>query len=207
MHNNEIYKKDTKEVMRKYTFGKLLYRFRKERRLEMNKICEGLCSESTLKLFEKEKNIPDILLFERMLERMGVSPEDVSLMVREEDYGYHAWQEQVCEAIQNGKWEELNMLLHSKAGTGIYCNERLEKQFFAYADGVRKGVNKEYGKAVQLLSYAAKQTMPDIFEMLEKNVLLSTLEIHILILYLYYGIMVLWGMCWKRMKEKHYLLP
>lgn len=175
--------------MRKVTFGKLLYRFRIERQLEMQEICEGLCSISALDFFEKEKRIPDTLMFERLLERMGVSPEDISLMVVEEKYEYYAWKEQVCEAMENGAWEQLESLLCSDVCTKIYCNESLEKQFFLYVDGVYKGIRKDYVKAVQQLEDAAKLTIPDMFETLETKVLLSTLELHILMLYLYYGVM------------------
>lgn len=173
--------------MQKYTFGRLLIRFRKERQLKVLEICEGLCNEMLYKSFEKEKNIPDILLFERFLERMGVSPEKISWMVNEEEYAYHIWQEQVCEAIEDEKWEELEKFLHSEVYTKHYCNEKLEKQFYLYADAIRKGIQKDYAKAVELLEEAARLTMPEMFALLEKNVLLSTLELHILMLYLYYG--------------------
>ena len=173
--------------MQKYTFGRLLIRFRKERQLKVLEICEGLCNEMLYKSFEKEKNIPDTLLFERFLERMGVSPEKISWMVNEEEYAYHIWQEQVCEAIEDEKWEELEKFLHSEVYTKHYCNEKLEKQFYLYADAIRKGIQKDYAKAVELLEEAARLTMPEMFALLEKNVLLSTLELHILMLYLYYG--------------------
>lgn len=175
--------------MQKYTFGRLLTRFRKERQLKVLEICEGLCNEMSYRAFEKEKNIPDVLLFERFLERMGVSPEEISWMVKDEEYTYHIWQEQVCEAIENEKWEELEMLLRSDICKNIYCNEKLERQFFLYADAIHKGVQKDYGKAVQQLEDAARLTMPEMFEILEKNVLLSTLELHVLMLYMYYGML------------------
>ncbi len=175
--------------MQKYTFGKLLIRFRKERQLKVLEICEGLCNEMLYKSFEKEKNILDILLFERFLERMGVSPEKISWMVNEEEYAYHMWQEQVCEAMENAKWEELEKLLRADVCTKQYCNETLEKQFFLYADGIWRGTQKDYGKAMQQIEDAAKLTMPGMFDLLEKKALLSTLELHILMLYLYYGIM------------------
>lgn len=178
---------DGMPFMQKYTFGRLLYRFRKERQLKVRQICEGLCTEEIYGSFEKEKNIPDTLLFERLLERMGVSPEEVSLMVMEEEY--HAWKEQVCEVMENGKWDELEELLHSNIGTKLYCNEKIEKQFIFYVNGVHNGIKKDYVKAVRQLEYAAKMTMPNMYATLEKDVLLSTLELHILMLYLYYSIM------------------
>lgn len=173
--------------MQKYTFGKLLIRFRKERQLKVLEICEGICNEMTYRAFEKEKMIPDILLFERFLERMGVSPEEISWMVNDEEYEYFLWQEQVCEAIENEKWAELEELLCSKVCEKNYCDEKLKKQFYLYADAILKGVQKDYRKAVKQLEGAAKQTMPEMFAILEKKILLSTLELHILMLYLYYG--------------------
>ena len=175
--------------MQKYTFGKLLIRFRKERQLKVLEMCEGLCNEITYRAFEKEKMIPNILLFERFLERMGVSPEEISWMVNNEEYEYYLWQEQVCEAIENEKWVELEKLLKSDVCIKNYCDEKLEKQFFLYVDAILKGVQKDYHKAVRQLEDAAQQTMPEMFAILEKKILLSTLELHILMLYLYYGVM------------------
>lgn len=175
--------------MQKYTFGRLLIRFRKERQLKVLEICEGLCNEMTYRSFENEKNIPDNLLFERFLERMGVSPEEISWMVNEEKYEYYIWQEQICEDIENEKWEDLEKHLHSDICIKNYCNEKLEKQFFLYADAILKGIRKDYIKAMGQLESAARMTMPEMFTILEKKVLLSTLELHILMLYLYYGMM------------------
>lgn len=36
--------------------------------------------------------------------------------------------------MENGKWDKLEELLHADIGTKTYCNEKLEQQFFSYAD-------------------------------------------------------------------------
>ena len=61
--------------MLKITLGEMLKRFRIEKGVEARQICEGLCSQGMMSLYEKGKNVPDSLLFECMMERMGVSPE------------------------------------------------------------------------------------------------------------------------------------
>lgn len=174
--------------MRKITYGELLYRFRIEKGLEAQEICEGLCSTSAMSFFEKEMRVPDTLLFERLVQRMGISPEEFSIMVNKEEYEYYTWRGNVYEAIENANLERLGELLCSRDKTKKYCNQVLENQFFLYADAIYNGMKNEYTEAIRLLGDAAKQTMPAMFELLKRNSLLSSLEIHILMLYIYYGV-------------------
>lgn len=176
------------ENVRKMTYGKMLSRFRKERQLKLRQISEGLCDTVILQNFEKELRIPDILLFERLLERMGVSPEELSLMANEKEYEYYLWREQVCEFLENKNWDELKKILNLEIGkTGLF-NLKLETQFLAYVQGLYLGFLKKHEQAAFQMKYAAEQTIPQLFAVLDEDVLLSTMEVHCLLLYLYYGV-------------------
>lgn len=174
--------------MLKITLGEMLRRFRIEKNVEAGRICEGLCTQAMMSYFESGKRIPDTLLFECMMERMGVTPELFSIMVSREEYDYCEWRTQVCETIENGDWERLAQLLNSPIVKKIYCNSRIEKQFLLYASAIYAGINERYEESVFKLKEAAQQTIPNIYDILDTKVLLSATELHILILYLYYGV-------------------
>ena len=100
--------------MLKITLGEMLKRFRIEKQIEARLVSEGLCSTAMMSYFENGEKVPDTLLFEYMMERMGVSPELFSIMVSQEEYEYYEWKEQVCEAIASRDYTMLEKLLASK---------------------------------------------------------------------------------------------
>lgn len=170
------------------TLGEILYRFRVQRELEAKQICRGLCSTSAMDFYESGERVPDTLLFECIIERMGVSPEEFSLMVAEEEYIYHVWREKVYRAIENEDWEYLGSLLQSNITKNVYCNKKLEKQFFTYVNAIYWASQGKYNEAVNQLKIAEEQTIPDREVLLKRNVLLGSMELNILMLYIYYGI-------------------
>lgn len=174
--------------MQKARVGELLKRFRMERQLDVKEVCIGLCSVSAIGYFERGQHVPDILLFERLLERMGVSPEEVSMMVSGGEYEYLMWKEEVFESIEKKHWNTIKELIASDICKKISCNEKIERQFYYYAKGILEVANEDYANAVRFFEKAAKQTIPQLYEILQMNVLLSSLEVHILMLHLYCGI-------------------
>lgn len=175
--------------MLKITLGEMLKRFRIEKGLEAGLVCSGLCSKGLMSHFEAGRKIPDTLLFEYMMERMGVSPELFSVMVSKEEYEYYGWREQVGDAINERDVAKLEELLVSKITEITYCNGKLEQQFLLYATAICCGMNKQYCEASEMLEKAAKQTIPNIYQIGKSKMLLSAMELHILMLYLYYGVL------------------
>ena len=67
------------------TLGEMLKRFRIEKDVNAEDICDGLCDKAMISYYEKGKGAPDTLLFARLMERMGVSQEYFSIMVSEKE--------------------------------------------------------------------------------------------------------------------------
>lgn len=172
----------------KLSLGELLYRFRVERNLEAKQICKGICSASLMSYIENGERIPDTLMFESLTERMGISPEVFSLMITEEEYVYHEWKNNVWGAIEREEWEYLEELLCSPVTKETFCNEKLELQFYSYVNGIYLAYKEDYVGAIKALKQAAVQTQIDRFTQIKKDTLLSLTELHILILYLFYGV-------------------
>ena len=171
----------------RFTLGEMIYRFRIERGIEASQICRGLCSTSAMNYFENGERVPDTLLFECLVERMGVSPEEFSLMVTEKEYIYHVWKEKVYNAIKTEAWELLRELLQSEISKKVYCNAKLEKQFSSYVKGIYHASQGQYMEAKYYLEIAQKQTLLEKCMLQKRNILLSTMELNILMLELYYG--------------------
>ena len=171
----------------KLPLGEMLYRFRIKQGVEAQQVCLGLCTKAMMSNFENGKNVPDILTFLCMTERMGISSEEFSIMVSEKEYVYYQWREEVCGAIEDTNWSKLKKLLNAKETKKVFCNKRLEKQFYLYASAVYYASENTYAKSFQLLDIAIEQTIPNFSVIINKKVRLGLQELHILMLYLYYG--------------------
>ena len=168
------------------TLGQILHQERIERNLKEKCICDGICSATMMTYYEKGKQVPDSLLFLRIMERMGVSSEEFTLMASENEYTYLKWQERVYNAIEQEQWEELGKLLQRDIKGKEWINEKLQKQFLFYVSGIYQGSKANYEVAVCELKKAIELTISK--EILEKkDILFSMMELHILMLYLFYG--------------------
>lgn len=174
--------------MLQITLGEMLRRFRIEKEVDAKQVCKGLCSPAMMSYFEKGTRVPDTLLFEYLMERMGASAELFSVMVTKDEYKYHEWKERTCEAIRDSNWRLLKELLKSDVAQSVACNKKLVKQFFSYATAICIAKEERYTEAANLMKVAANQTIKDMYVLKKTNVLFSSMELHILMLYLYYGI-------------------
>ena len=168
------------------TLGETLYRLRVERKISAKQVCEGLCDEATLSRARNEDRAMDSLLFESIAGRMGVSSEEFTLMVVDSEYAYRQWQEDVYIAIENAKWDTLRERLTYDIKGKAWINEKLQKQFYHYANGIYLGSNMRYKEAYEELQIAQDKT---IFEqtLRSKNSYLNTMELHMLMLSLFYA--------------------
>lgn len=170
--------------------GKILQSFRKEKNLNINQIAKGLCSVNFLSKCEREEQIPDALLFEYLMERIGVSPEDFSIMATEEEYIFFAWREHVYDAIERKNWEELADLRKNCHVFEEDCNKNILHQMEYFIKGILAAVqNSDWKKASEYMKKAVIQTNPKFFQTLDTTVRLGTKELHMMLLYLYYGVL------------------
>lgn len=171
----------------KLTLGETLYCLRIERNIEAKQICQGVCDEATLSRARDEARAMDGLLFECIAGRMGATSEEFTLMVTESEYYYREWQERVYDAIEEANWSELEELLKSNIKGTAWINEKLQKQFYHYANGIYLGALERYKEAYEELSLAQEKTILKK-SLQEKNTYLNTMEWHILILFVFYGV-------------------
>lgn len=170
--------------------GKLIRQFRNEKKISAKQLCNGLCEEPTLYAYEQGNRLPDTLFICHILQRLGIEADEFAFMVDEYEYTYHKWKENALNAIEDANWSALKSLLNKKeiALQGEF-NETLQKQYYLYLKGIFTAEKeKNLPSAVRYLKCAAKQTIPNFTSLEWENILLGERELHILILYLYYGV-------------------
>lgn len=173
----------------KVTLGELIKRFRIERGLSAREISKGLCKSSVMSDYENDVKVPDSVMFCYFMERMGVVPEEFAIMVPEKEYAYHCWKEQVLDAIELRKWDEVAKLVADVEKKHSDDNNKLEKQLVCYVKAVLEAQTKgNYARAADYMYEAIRYTIVDVNEFDKVKVAYGTTEICFMILYLYYGI-------------------
>lgn len=177
------------ETLEQIHIGKLIRKFRLAKNIEKETLYEGLCGETTYVHYEKGTNFMDSLLIHRIFERMGLEADEFAILITEQEYVYFSWMEQTRNALEEENWEELEKLLNQKEiALELECNEKLQVQYYYYIDAILDAVKRENRKdTIKKLKLASQQTIPNAFHL--ENTLLSDLELHILMLYFYYGAM------------------
>lgn len=169
--------------------GKLIQGFRKEKHITAKQLCEGICTSAFMSQIENGEKEPDVLLFECLMERIGISPEDFSIMMTDEEYNFFSWRENVYNSIEKREWENVNRLLIERKNSNVGLNEKITKQIYCYIEGVIAASQEKWESATDCIKRAIIQTNPQIFSVLDRNVVLGTKEVHLLMLYIYYGVL------------------
>ena len=175
--------------MNKYTYGELLYRFAKVRKIKKEELCEGICSVATLKRYENGTRNPSPFLFELLMERMGIPEEELSLMVTESDYQYCVWKDATLDVITIEDWESVEKKIREADTNEAYTDEPVKRQFYYYVKAVCEiHIYKRYEKAVEYLLLAISQTIPDIYQIERNEIIIGRTEAHYVTMYIYYKI-------------------
>lgn len=175
--------------MQQITAGEMLYRFRMEKGVSMRQLGKGLCSPTTIFNYESNARWMDTLLFAHFLERMGISSENFALMLNDDEYEYFKWKESCYVFVEKKQWTELEEFLKKEVAIKPVGNVKVQDQFYYYMCAILCGEKYEhYEKAIDYLQKAAKQSIPDIRRFYEDGIALSSKELHIILLFLYYGL-------------------
>lgn len=183
--------------------GKMLWETRKQKRIKATKICKGICSTSLLSELETEKQMVTPFLWTTLLERMGISTEELVIMGTESEYCDWIWQEEVYEIMRDRKWGRLSDVLQKVQISESTIDGDIKRQFYYYVNAIEAAViNVDYKIAADYMKKAISLTMNDILECDFSDILIGILEMHMLVLYLYYALLS--GEMDKKTAKKHF---
>ena len=110
------------------TYGKIIRRKRKEQRVSMQKICQGLCSVSALSKIENDTLQPDIFLARALMQRLGMSDEPFTFYASERETKQYVLERKFV-GIERYKSEEIPDLL-SEMKQLITKKDRIFEQYY-----------------------------------------------------------------------------
>lgn len=179
----------SEEIPREYSgihtkqssLGETIRFLRQKSRISQGKLCEGLCSGTTLSRIEWGEREPDKLLTDVLLQRLGKSPDKFWTIVHIRDY---EWME-----IRRNIWEEILCGDYKAAETGIRKYEaaaetdHLHKQYLWKCKGLLAGKQTgNWKKSSLLFREAVRLTVPGFQECYFSGCLLGREELNLILL-------------------------
>lgn len=170
------------EQMNKDNVGAIILTLRTKLGISQIELCKGLCTNRTLSRIELGERLPDKLLLDAILQRLGKSPDKLETILTEKEYMLYCQRRAIETDIINYDFdsakEKLEEYRRSKE-----CKDTLQRQYISKIDAVLADeAEHNVEKSICILREAAEMTMPH-WETEEKiKVFLGTEEAQILLL-------------------------
>lgn len=155
-----------------------------EHNLNVNKLCEGVCTGTYLKALINGKRYADKIYIDALMQRADIPTERYESIVSRHEYNIIKIIDEIVDAIDKGEKDIVNNLL-SRYDVLTENKNKLYIQLKKLLEGIYYYINDEYKKAILELQYAIKITKMDYINAKSLNKSKCTyieLAIHIIIL-------------------------
>jgi len=168
--------------MRNKNIGKIIYTLRTCNHISQEKLARGLCSVAALSRIEACERVPDKLLLDALLQRLGKSPDKLESIITVGDYELYLYREKIQGCIIDENYEEAKALLDMYAQKKE-AEEKVHKQYILKIKAaLSKLADKDIAASEKYIEEAVKITMPDGTRAALENSLLSVSEIQLILM-------------------------
>lgn len=155
---------------------------RRQQKISSKKLVQGLCTERALNYIEAGKELPDKMLADVLIQRLGKSPDKLELIISREIYQLERMQDLFEEALERGNRRRAEELIEtyeeiapkSSVYRMFYCRSRAYLSF---------RLDKDVMEAKEWLMRALELTLPDWRKNPLEEYLISTMEMENLLAY------------------------
>ena len=160
-------------------FALFLTKEREKQGISQERLCRGLCAVSALSRYENGERIPDRLLMNALIQRLGKSSDQLTTMISCQEYAYFEWKRTVKEALRKKNISLVQVLLQKKEALDGHVNSALQEQFYRYIQGILRGTSVD----ISDLEEAIRLTNPKFSGKIEEGDLFSIQELNLLLFY------------------------
>lgn len=160
-------------------FSLFLTKEREKQGISQERLCRGLCAVSALSRYENGERVPDRLLMNALIQRLGKSSDQLTTMISCQEYAYFEWKRKVKEALRKKNISLAQGLLQKKEDLEGAVNAALQEQFYRYIQGILKGTCAD----ISDLEEAIRVTHPGFSGKIEEEDLFSIQELNLLLFY------------------------
>ncbi len=165
--------------------GRLLYGMRTKYEMNVKDICRGICSPSSYCMYENGEIVPDILLVNMFLDRMGFGILGLTAYISEKEVVYFKWKESTRACIRNENYKKLVMLLEHMPTGNVSLNKKIREQYAWFIKGiVAEKDTADLKKATECYEKALECTCGFLIKSQKIEGTFSVREIHIYAIYL-----------------------
>ena len=165
--------------------GRLLYGIRTKYEMNVKDICRGICSPSSYCMYENGEIVPDILLVNMFLDRMGFGILGLTAYISEKEVVYFKWKESTRACIRNENYKKLEMLLEYMPTGNVSLNKKIREQYAWFVKGiVAEKDTEDLKKATECYEKALECTCGFLIKSQKIEGTFSVREIHIYAIYL-----------------------
>lgn len=165
--------------------GRLLYGIRTKYEMNVKDICRGICSPSSYCMYENGEIVPDILLVNMFLDRMGFGILGLTAYISEKEVVYFKWKESTRACIRNENYKKLVMLLEHMPTGNVSLNKKIREQYAWFIKGiVAEKDTADLKKATECYEKALECTCGFLIKSQKIEGTFSVKEIHIYAIYL-----------------------
>ena len=165
--------------------GRLLYGIRTKYEMNVKDICRGICSPSSYCMYENGEIVPDILLVNMFLDRMGFGILGLTAYISEKEVVYFKWKESTRACIRNENYKKLVMLLEHMPTGNVSLNKKIREQYACFIKGiVAEKDTADLKKATECYEKALECTCGFLIKSQKIEGTFSVREIHIYAIYL-----------------------
>lgn len=165
--------------------GRLLYGIRTKYEMNVKDICRGICSPSSYCMYENGEIVPDILLVNMFLDRMGFGILGLTAYISEKEVVYFKWKESTRACIRNENYRKLGMLLEHMPTGNVSLNKKIREQYAWFIKGiVAEKDTADLKKATECYEKALECTCGFLIKSQKIEGTFSVREIHIYAIYL-----------------------
>jgi transcriptional regulator with XRE-family HTH domain len=165
--------------------GRLLYGIRTKYEMNVKDICRGICSPSSYCMYENGEIVPDILLVNMFLDRMGFGILGLTAYISEKEVVYFKWKESTRACIRNENYKKLVMLLEHMPTGNVSLNKKIREQYAWFIKGiVAEKDTADLKKATECYEKTLECTCGFLIKSQKIEGTFSVREIHIYAIYL-----------------------
>lgn len=173
--------------MRDKNSGKMIFTLRSHYKISMEKLAKGICSITSLSRFESCERIPDKLLLDALLQRLGKSSDKLEAIMTVADYKLFVHREKIEECIILGDYKTAKDLLGEYAKKHK-AKEPVHMQYILKIKAILSELEaKDIEKSKRYIEEAIRVSMPEGEKSAIENALLSKSEIQLILMKLYYN--------------------
>lgn len=168
------------------TFAEILKVQMKISGVSMEKLCEGLCSQSLFTRICNGERTADKLLRDRLMQRLCISETRYESFLFQEEYDGWKQRQTIVNCINQGKLDQAERLL-LEYKKQISVEKKLEQQFYMTMEAQILCIqDKEKDRIKELIEQALKLTVPNIHKKSLHELVLSEQEMDLILEYACY---------------------